>query len=113
MMDAESWTKVIVVLSWVVILSLIVIGVRRKMPAIWRQHRVVVIIVVLALLLPLGTLSIRYGLVSCDSLDPETACVCYALQASHADAAAEKQENFAKADDLCPGHAAYRNGAGR
>lgn len=113
MITGESWTIIIVLLTWVALIGLGIAGIRRITPRVWRQQRAAIIFAGLVLLLPLVTLAARYGPVSCASLNPENACVCYAFSAADADSAEEKRALFAKADDLCPGHEKYRAGAGR
>lgn len=112
-MNEIDWTRVIVVVTWIVVPLVAALFLMRVPREFWIRYRWTLLLAVFVLLVPFVVLAARYAPVSCGSLSAEHACVCYALRAHVSDSDSERQRLFARADDICPGHARYRTGAGR
>jgi hypothetical protein len=112
-MDDTHLARLYVNIAWAVVVGVVVLLALCIPRATWRRHAGTAVFAGAILLVPFIVLSARYGPVSCASLAAEHGCVCFEYKAHAATTEADKQAFFAKADDLCPGHASYRTGAGR
>ena len=106
----EYWYMgVFLVITWV---SLVIVGiffVWKVFSRPGRFPRSTLLLIITILLLPLVFLSGKYGTVTCGTLKPEFACVCYAIEGRIVRGEDNKKERFSKANQLCPGHSNYKS----
>ena len=102
-----------VLLGWYAVMAASIHAFRKRSRGTLHRPSPTAILILAILLVPLLVLAVRYGPVSCSSLKPQYACVCYGYKANATSKHADKQRYNAQADDLCPGYPVYHQGAGR